>query len=288
MHIHLAVVHPADYLHVGVFYELAELYVACLQELGYQVSFAYNRLDERCLNLLMGYHLLPPLAAPPPNYRYIVIQLEQLGEHAGIAANPKHFANLLPVLSEALEIWDFSPQNIEYLARWNLQARLIPFGFHQRLQRISPAPEQDIDVLFFGTVSAYRKQILDRLAEASHVQTLSGCYGPERDQWISRSKIILNLHTYRTLQSIEQSRLFYLLCQPCFVISEASTDNPYADELLIYERSELVEGVLNWLKKPATERQNMAERGLQKLKDLAFQERLSAALTDIFSVIETT
>lgn len=281
MRLHLVIIEPAGYIHSAVFHEVAELYTATLQELGHDVSFAYNHFKPDALNLLFGYQLMPLMAVPPPEYRYVVLQFEQLGPHAGIGSQPRKFANLIPLLSEAVQIWDFCPRNVAYLARWNLAAKILPLGFHPVLQRIPPAAEPDVDVLFFGTPSPHRAEIIDNLTPHCRLEAMRGCYGQERDSWISRSKIVLNLHTYPSLSAFEQVRVFYLLSQPCFVISEASEDIPYHDGLIFYEHQHLVAGILSWLDKPASQRRDVAERGLAQLKALPFRERLAEALSEL-------
>lgn len=277
--VRLVIIKPPGYTHSGVFQEMAELYAVTLQELGYEVSFVYNQLAEDGLNLIFGYHMLSAGAIPPPHFRYVVIQVEQLNPAGGLCARPGVFESLIPLLRQAEEIWDFCPSNLAYLERWGLKARLMPPGYHPRLRRIQPAARQDIDVLFVGSYSPHRAKIIDSLAKHCRVQALKDCYGPERDAWISRSKIVLNLHAYANLTALEQFRIFYLFSQPCFVLSEASVDNPYGDSLLCYQHSELVTATLSWLATSQTERGVVAERGFQSLCGLDFRGQLLAAMS---------
>jgi hypothetical protein len=59
------------------------------------------------------------------------------------------------------------------------------------------------------------------------VKTLFGVYGKERDEYIGRSKILLNIHYYTTM-IFEAVRVSYLLNNRCCVVSEESSVYPYA------------------------------------------------------------
>lgn len=60
------------------------------------------------------------------------------------------FADVRPLLAQARQIWGYTPENLEYLNRHELSARLMPLGYHARLRRCLPAAEQDIDILFMA------------------------------------------------------------------------------------------------------------------------------------------
>ena len=57
-----------------------------------------------------------------------------------------------------------------------------------------------------------------------NVRHLFGCYGEERDNYIARSKIILNIHYYPT-NIFEMARAFYLLINKKAVVSELSPNS---------------------------------------------------------------
>jgi SAM-dependent methyltransferase len=92
------------------------------------------------------------------------------------------------------------------------------------LTRIAPAARQDVDVLFYGVVNERRRAILDALAAAGLVvKALPGIYGAERDAWIARSKLVLNVHYYDD-KVHELVRTSYLLANRKAVVSECDDD----------------------------------------------------------------
>jgi hypothetical protein len=93
---------------------------------------------------------------------------------------------------------------------------------------------------------------------------LFGVYGDERDQWIARSKIVLNMH-YSDRQIIEQSRISYLLNNQRFVVSEDSSVNPYGQAIVTAPYNRLVDTCCDWLKKPK-ERDEMALVGYEHFR----------------------
>jgi hypothetical protein len=123
-------------------------------------------------------------------------------------------------------VWDYSTTNIERLRRYGveklvhcrvgwwpgLRVRLPPCHGAQHFadqmggyvgrcsvcggSEVLPV-EQDVDVLFIGSVNARRAMLfIDLAARGLKLKTLFGVYGQERDDWMLRSKVILNAHFY--------------------------------------------------------------------------------------------
>jgi len=100
----------------------------------------------------------------------------------------------------------------------------VPVGYVPELSRIGPAVE-DIDVLFYGSITARRDAILDALiARGLVVMALSGCYGEERDRFIARSKIVLSIHSYSEVKIFEIVRAAYLFTNFKAIVAECGPD----------------------------------------------------------------
>ena len=153
--------------------------------------------------------------------------------------------------------------------------RLVPVGFHEELQTIRPETP-DVDVLFYGSLNQRRQGVLDDLARDCAVQTLCGVYGEERDRWVARAKIVLNIHFYAA-QIMEQPRLADLLNNGRFVISEESRINPYQDGLVTVPYSRLAQACRVWLNEPA-QRDRVAQAGLALLQARPMTEYLRQAV----------
>jgi hypothetical protein len=219
----VCIIVPQGYMHSQCFIEAGFLLKHSLSSLGVPCDIKLNDLAGDRVNIVLGWHLLNngESLAPVP---YIPYQLEQLSEA---------FWDALPdakkdILFKALDVWDYSLENIAFLKDRGRSAQYAPLGYHECLERIPQGHGKDIDVLFFGSVCERRRHVLDLLSSDKNiaVRFLFGVYGKDRDDAIARSRIILNIHHYES-QILETVRISYLLNNRCFVISEQSAINPY-------------------------------------------------------------
>jgi hypothetical protein len=238
------------------FHDVGRLLSYTFESLDIPCTYQVNVFDPSAVNIILGYHLLedPAVLRAQP---CIIYQLESLPDQ------PQGWLQLdgrrLALLRAAREVWDYSPENIAFLrANGLVGVRLLPFGFHEKLQTVVKA-SPDIDVCFYGVVNARRKAVLDALATKSRTKAVFGVYGERRDQYVGRSKIILNLHQYPA-QLMEQARVSYLLNNRCFVVSEDAALNPYAGALVTAPYDELADCCLRYLNDPGG-RERMAEAG---------------------------
>jgi hypothetical protein len=224
---------PAGYKHSLCFTEAAFLLKNSLADCGAGCDIVVNEMARDRINIILGYHLLVAgdyLRA----YRYIPWQLEQLSAAEGVFSG-----NVKAVLSGAMAVWDYSQENIAFLAGHGITAKHLPVGYHRGLEQISRTEMKDIDVLFFGSKGDRRKKVLEELAaRGAKVQALFGVYGKERDAYVARARIVLNIHYYSS-KIFEAVRVSYLLNNACCVVSEESDVYPYSEvtlPLVPYER----------------------------------------------------
>ena len=129
------------------------------------------------------------------------------------------------------KVWDYNPENAKRLsASLGKAVEYVPLGYVPELTRIEKTDLEDIDVLFYGTVNTRRRTILDRLeATGLKVNILCGVFGTERNAWIARSKVVLNVHSHES-GVFEIVRVAFLLANAKAVVSEC---NPgYAGEAI--------------------------------------------------------
>lgn len=210
-------IRPPDYPHSGAFAELIDVFAAAFTALGAQVDVTTNQpLLGEGVNFVFGAHLIAPNVPLPPNS--VIVNLEQMRN--GAFAQP-YYLDLLkrhPVL-------DYSPRNIARIREQTGNTHVYPFkpGYVPAATRVAPARE-DVDVLFYGIVNERRKKILDALAAAGLVvRALPGVYGAERDAWIARSKVVLNVHYYDD-KIHEIVRTSHLLANRKAIVSECEPD----------------------------------------------------------------
>jgi hypothetical protein len=258
----ICIIVPRGYKHSQAFAEVALLLKAGLIDCGHQCDMTCNKLSEDAVNIILGYHFLNHDASLA-RYRYIPYQLEQL------SSSRVWTEQAAAVLGGAEAVWDYSQENIDFLDQHNITAKLLPLGYHAVLERIPHAAAKDVDILFFGSRGGRRTAVLDSLTAADDIATklLFGAYGLERDAWIGRARIVLNVHFY-SATIFEAVRVSYLLNNRCCVISEESPLYPYKGVDLCrvpYER--LMETCREYLRQPDLMAQD-AERCAAQFKQL--------------------
>jgi len=213
----ICLVRPDNYIHSYAFLELGELLFFSIQELGYEATFGFNELKPDAMNILIGCHLLDPSFISQVPSSTIILNTEQIYGDTG-AWNQAVFP-----WAKQFEVWDYSPRNIEKFKELGVDGvKLFKIGYQKELVRLNPSMSKDVDVLFYGSVNERRKAILDGLeAKGLKVKVLFGVYGKDRDEWIERSKIVLNYHYYEA-QIFEIIRVFYLLTNSVAVVGEVN------------------------------------------------------------------
>ncbi|HTV47922.1 MAG TPA: hypothetical protein VMG59_05715 [Phycisphaerae bacterium] len=261
---------PANYPHSMALWDIGRLLHYSFASLGRTSTLRINELDSQAVNVLLGYHLVAAESIPK-GYDCIIYQLEQLSDKEGWFN-----ATRLAVLQRAREIWDFSPDNIAFLKGKGLNnLKLLPIGFHEALRAI-PHATQDVDVLFYGSMNARRQKIFDELRQRCRLETIYGLYGAQRDAWIARAKIVLNVHYYQT-KIMEQVRVSYLLNNGCCVISEDSPANPFSGMIADVAYEQITQTCLDYLKNTEL-RENQAQRGLELFRQRPMVECLRRVL----------
>jgi hypothetical protein len=199
--------------------------------------------EERFKNVVfvLGYNLLTSLDSIRQEFKghyVIVYQLEQFYDGANWAK--KEHIN---VLAQADEIWDYDSSNIQWLqSKTRLKSKFMPMVYTESLKRLPSIHEKepDIDFLFYGYMHERRAKLIyhlqAQLQGKAKVVTLYGAWGEELDEYISRSKIILNIHTDDTAKQ-EQVRMYYPVINGRCVVSEGSPQN-YLGNAIVQDRYE--------------------------------------------------
>ena len=206
------VVEPPGYPHSAAFREVAESLVFALRGLGQDAIHSSVPVAGRRA-IVLGSNLLAthPLPLPPDAILYNLEQIEPGS------------AWMTPALLDLFrrhEVWDYSARNAARYAELGLPApRVVPIGYVPELTRIAPADE-DIDVLFYGSVNERRQAVLSALAARGlRVHAPFGVYGEERDRLVARARVVLNVHYYEA-KVFEIVRVSYLLANRRCVVSE--------------------------------------------------------------------
>ncbi len=266
----IVLMQPPGYVHSLAFQDVGNLLLHSFRSLGLHAEVRSNAFEPWSMNIVLGYHLLTDTSIFD-RCRCIPYQLEQLSEQDGWLTPQQPI-----LLQKSFEIWDFSPRNITFMAdRGMTRTRLVPLGFHEQCRTIIKSQE-DIDVLFYGSLTPRRRAVIEALAKHCTVKALFGIYGAERDSYIARSRIILNMHQFAA-QLMEEVRLSYLLNNHCFIVSEDSPANPYEGAIVTAPYDRLVDSCLRYLSDPA-ERGRIAEAGFNQFRQRPMAEHLKKVL----------
>ena len=213
----VCIVQPPGYVHSAAFQEVAETLLHGLRRLGHDAVLSNDAGDPGRRHIVLGSNLLPstPLPLRPDAILY---NLEQVD-----AASPWLSPRLLELFGRH-QVWDYSARNAARYAGLGLPPpRLVPIGHVPELVRI-PSCDEDIDVLFYGSLNERRRAVLEALrARGLRVEAAFGVYGDARDRLVARSKIVLNLHFYQA-KVFEIVRVSYLLANGRCVVSERGAD----------------------------------------------------------------
>jgi hypothetical protein len=158
-------------------------------------------------------------------------------------------------------------------------------AYHAKLNRIPVDQAKDIDVLFYGGINKARAQILDGLKERGlHVKHLSGVFGAERDGFIARSKIVLNLHQYGT-KILEMIRIHYMMNNSKVVLTQYDDDSvggeAYKAGLVLAPYAQLVDRAVALLQSPE-ELKFYEEASLATLQKIKATDVMKEALIATF------
>lgn len=213
----ICIIQPENYIHSYAFLELGELLYYSLRELGLYVTMDFNKVEYGCRNIIIGCHLLDLSLASQIPESSIILNTEQ------VYSDTTHWNKNIFEWAEKFEVWDYSERNIEKFIELGVKKiKLLKIGFQKELARISESKVKDVDVLFYGSINERRQFILDGLLKKGlSVKVLFGVYGKERDDWVARSKIVLNHHFYNS-QIFEIVRVFYLMSNSIAVVGEVN------------------------------------------------------------------
>jgi SAM-dependent methyltransferase len=260
----IVLVQPAGYQHSGALSELTETLLYGLNALSIDIQLSINEIAAEgsgCRNLIIGAHLLDAVGIKAIPHNSIICNSEQIDEQSRWIDSP--YLELL----DRCDVWDYSRENIRRLEKLGVaSARFVPLGYVPQLTRIPSVAPQDIDVLFYGAINERRKNILEGLiARGLRIEFLTGVYREERDHYIARAKVVLNMHYYEA-SIFEVVRVSYLLANEKAVVAECGATTTLEPDIreavraVPYDR--LVETCAE-LVADANQRANLARRGFE-------------------------
>ncbi len=216
--INIVLIRPQNYIHSSAFNEIAETLYYSFKEIGFVAHVTENTFIEDGINIILCAHLLNISDYDIIPNSSILYNLELITEDSTSPwMTPEYFD-----LFNKLVVWDINKKNLPILKKKGVSKKVhhVPLGYYPGLTRISKPVLQDIDVLFYGSVNQRRQDILNGLIEAGlKVEVFSGLFGKQRDDYISRAKVVVHIHYFEG-NIFDQARIFYLLANKKAVVSE--------------------------------------------------------------------
>lgn len=150
--------------------------------------------------------------------KYILYQLEQINN---INKYKKNINNELEYfMKNALYVLEYNMNNYKNLkGEINKMFVGVPI-----VKNKSIIPVKDIDILFYGNINNYRKNILKNLSQVYNIKIVEKTFGDELRYYIMRSKLILNIHYYEDAL-LEICRIHEAIPYKCKIISEICKDD---------------------------------------------------------------
>lgn len=240
-----------------------------LLALGFDAPVEVNRIPPGRTPIIFGAHHLHASQIEQLPADTILYNFEQL------LPGYRWFQPPYVALLRRFQVWDYAAPNVRWLHESGVapNAHHLPPGYVAQWTRIQPARE-DIDVLFYGLVSPRRRRILDGLAgRGMRLKELRGVFGEERDRWIARARIVLNLRLEDD-GHFESLRVNYLLANRKAVVTEQSADDDWPASLHAGVRSVAYDALASAcedLLANEAARGALAEAGFQRIRSTQHQ-----------------
>ncbi|MFJ3306928.1 hypothetical protein ACIPSA_28170 [Streptomyces sp. NPDC086549] len=274
----VTILRPPGYQHWEAFTEVATTVHVALLRLGHDSVLTHDpRLPGRRHIIfgsnLLGHHPNPTDIFPED---YILYNLDQVS-----ADSPWLTPGLLDLFRKHTT-WDYSARNIAELERLGVGGvRHVPIGYVPELERVQPVTEEDIDVLFIGSLNERRLAPIRYLAsEGLNAVARFGLYGEARDALLARAKIVLNVHFYEA-KIFEIVRVSYLLANGRFVVSEHGCDTEeeaqYAAGVAFADYAKIADTCRHYVQR-ADERRARSETGRKLMRSNLATEFLRPAV----------
>ncbi len=204
------IVSSPDFVWSHIFDEVAIGLQSAFKTLGYDAPIVREQEKIQGTAIVLGANWMQHLKIELTSDNLIIFNLEQANAESGWFFPESGYLALL----KKYPVWDFSRRNIEILETFGIENIVYcPVGYAPELTKIKqlPAAKEDIDVLLVGGHHSRRAQLLQQIAKrGAKVHQVTEAFGDERDAWLSRGKIHLNIHQAQG-RLLEIPRVSYLL-----------------------------------------------------------------------------
>ena len=140
----------------------------------------------------------------------------------------------LKLCRNALMVWECFDFNQKYLQNLGIESHIIYHGYHPKLEGLPKKEKLDIDICFFGSITPYRIQVLQKLAKKKiNVSILQFEPPLFRDETLRRSKINLSIRANDTTMShLPHFRVLTALYHNTMTISEQARGQDWMKDMM--------------------------------------------------------
>jgi len=180
---------------------------SALTNAGHEVDYAsdWQGAPTNRLEIVIGAHRE---SVTLPSYPVVIYQTEVPGS----GSFPQSFAEKL---KRALCVWDSAPN-------YGTGDAIVEPGL---MQVSAPIVEKDIDLLFYGSLSQRRVELLTKLQDAGLAPSCHfNLFGYERNVLIDRAKVIVDIKQ-RAEDPNDKTRTFFLDSRGACVLTENDEDD---------------------------------------------------------------
>ena len=250
---HLVSIEPSGFQHAGAWYELAELVMHGFLRAGFDCTTSINRVESGRTNIVFGVQHATPEMKPLFPRETIFFNTEQL-ETLSPDFNHQKYMQIRYWAQQGYRFLDYSRENLAILNAWGArEVMLMPLGYVPELERLARS-DSDFDLLFYGGRNDRRNRVLNEIANTGvNLKYLNGVYGADRDRFIEKSKVVLNLHLYES-QIFELVRVNYLMHNKVCLLTEINKSTKIEEDLkelfVCSPRERLASAALDLLEQP--------------------------------------
>ena len=262
MKFNLVSIEPEHFDHAASWYELAELIQYGVLRAGFDCTTTVNRFIKRRTNIVFGAQYLTTEMESLVPKDTLFFNTEQLVVMSEIFCH-QSYMRIRYWAQKGYRFLDYSKNNVEILKKWGANEVIyMPLGYVPELDRLKHL-RPEYDYLFYGGLNKRRRELLYKIQEQGlKLQFLNGVYGEDRDSFIERSKVVLNLHLYES-EIFELVRVNYLMHNKVCVLTELNPStkiDPVLKELFICSpRETFASTALNLINQPSLIKQKGSE-----------------------------
>jgi hypothetical protein len=214
------------YVHAQVFHEIEASVFFTLQRMGYDVTNSVNDFASDRRNIVFGMHHCPvDVVRHDIPKDTIIYSLEQMRDQPECIRWCRKY--------RGFEVWDYSTRNVEVLRKAGVEnIKHFKIGYVPEIsyfERNKPE-DRDIDILAYMSPSSRREHIMKQFADNPNINFvhIQSTYGDERDEYIKRAKLVINLHNHDN-QIFEMVRVSHLIQNKIPVLAERNPDTDFPD-----------------------------------------------------------